>query len=65
MNIHQTSETVFYIIASFGILAHLAGFLKNILKISEMRQKRREKIAKAKTPLEKLRRRLRNPPKRR
>ncbi|QYW03271.1 hypothetical protein pEaSNUABM13_00312 [Erwinia phage pEa_SNUABM_13] len=56
--IHQTSETVFYVLGAVTLLAHLVGFVKNWLKIHEMRQKRRDKLAKAKTPHEKMQRRL-------
>lgn len=56
--LHQTSETIFYILGAVTLVAHLVGFVKNWLKIHEMRQKRREKIAKAKTPHEKIQRRL-------
>lgn len=58
MNPLHYSQTAFYILGSLTLLAHLIGFVKNWLKIVEMRQKRKEKIAKAKTPHEKLRRRI-------
>ncbi|AXG66983.1 hypothetical protein JA33_257 [Dickeya phage vB_DsoM_JA33] len=58
MNPLHASQTAFYVLGSITLLAHLFSLVYRYMKIVEMRQKRRAKIAKQKTPLDKLRSRL-------
>lgn len=58
MNPLHASQTAFYVLGSITLLAHLLSLVYRYMKIVEMRQKRRAKIAKQKTPLDKIRARL-------
>lgn len=53
------SQITFYVLGSITLLAHLVSFVYRWMKILEMRQKRKDKIAKKKTPQEKIRARIR------
>lgn len=59
MNPLHASQTAFYVLGSITLLAHLLSFVYRWMKIAEMRNKRRAKMAKQKTPLDKIRARLR------
>ncbi len=57
--LYKVSAILFYVLGAMAFLAHIVGFVKNWMKIQEMRQKRRAKADKVKTPLEQIKRRLR------
>lgn len=58
-DIYKVSAVLFYLLGAMAFLAHIVGFVKNWMKIKEMRQKARTKAEKVKTPHELIKRRLR------
>lgn len=55
--LHTSSATMFYLFGALAFLAHLVGFVKNYMKIREMRQKSKDRLRKTKTTHQKMQRR--------
>lgn len=57
-DLYKVSAILFYALGAMAFLAHIVGFMKNWMKIKEMRQKSRDKLKKSVTPMAAIRRRL-------
>lgn len=58
-DLYKVSAILFYALGAMAFLAHIVGFMKNWMKIKEMRQKAKAKAPKVRSPVEDIKRRLR------